>query len=1077
MKGDFTRRTFRERNHYRSVLMQQGRVQLDADWNEQAEIQDHLDRTTTRDTIGRHGAPIGCAGMEIVCSTGDVTTGCAGADLRISAGRYYVDGILCENDADVPLVAQPDLPRVKLPDDAGRYVAYLDVWAEHVTALERPELREVALGGPDTATRSRTIWQVRLCREDRETCPAPDEEWTPPEGTGEPGQLRARAQAPQTDEGPCVVPATAGYRRLENQLYRVEIRDGSPPLRQEGGALTDDHYGYPSPDVEDAADAPADVPAEKAYDSPAADDESSAVTFVWSRENGSVTARLVDIQGPTLIIAAPGRDTDLGFAKNDWVEAISSDHTRRGEPGLLVQLEEATGTKLTVRGWDEGAPTLDSLGADPVVRRWDSDGAVTLVVPTDPGQWTDLEDGVQVQFEAGSFRTGDYWLIPARSANLTGEVVDPALAGDVEWPRDDGEPLFRPPVGIEHHYAPLALLDRVDGRWTRCADCRNLFPPLGGLLDMEYAGGDGQETLPGQPLPQPLEVSVTDGARPVAGVAVRFEAADADGRLAEEAEQLPDSTAWAITATTDSDGVASCYWRPVGDPARPSQRVTASLVGSDGKAHGSPIRFSASLSLADRVWFEAGDCGGLTDVTTVQGALDQLVTARSVAVVGGNGQSGAPGSDLPLPAEVLVRTDCGPVAGAEVRFTVASGAVAAETADLGTATTTVDLTTGADGVAPCWWRLGADEQVQPLVAELLPDDAPVEQPTTVAFTASLERGRDDWPGLRVTDVVTLGEPPQPLLNDGMITGETLTLGVGVVLDGSPLPATVNGKPVLTVTADLPYPFSDSDRNLWFPDGDADVIGTTPLTLAGNVALGQVGDDPAITWTPTDGSAHFLPRLLGKMSELDRGDRVLCHLTLTGRAVADSADGDRRVVNGLALGRPGSANRTDLELPTVDHVHGADFTLWFWLVTEVTDLVVVPTRAGLLRRKTVRDAIDLSLPRDEMRARLTAGVRVLHGREPDLGAAERAAALGFRNGNGNGRRLVVVVDERYAEAAAIARDGLQQAGVELELIPTTDLVAAVQARTAADQQLDGVVTDDASIRPLTDLGGFTKAIRL
>jgi hypothetical protein len=31
--------------------------------------------------------------------------------------------------------------------------------------------------------------------------------------------------------------------------------------------------------------------------------------------------------------------------------------------------------------------------------------------------------------------------------------------------------------------------------------------------------------------------------------------------------------------------------------------------------------------------------------------------------------------------------------------------------------------------------------------------------------------------------------------------------------------------------------------------------------------------------------------------------------------------------------------------------------------------------------------------------------------------------------------------------------------------------------AADEQLDGVVTDDASIRPVTDLGGFTKAIRL
>ena len=47
MKGDFTRVTFRSRNHYRGVLQQQGRVQLDADWNEQVDLQAHIDETTT----------------------------------------------------------------------------------------------------------------------------------------------------------------------------------------------------------------------------------------------------------------------------------------------------------------------------------------------------------------------------------------------------------------------------------------------------------------------------------------------------------------------------------------------------------------------------------------------------------------------------------------------------------------------------------------------------------------------------------------------------------------------------------------------------------------------------------------------------------------------------------------------------------------------------------------------------------------------------------------------------------------------------------------------------------------------
>ena len=35
MKGDFSRDTFDENKNYSSVLMQQGRVMLDADWNEQ----------------------------------------------------------------------------------------------------------------------------------------------------------------------------------------------------------------------------------------------------------------------------------------------------------------------------------------------------------------------------------------------------------------------------------------------------------------------------------------------------------------------------------------------------------------------------------------------------------------------------------------------------------------------------------------------------------------------------------------------------------------------------------------------------------------------------------------------------------------------------------------------------------------------------------------------------------------------------------------------------------------------------------------------------------------------------------
>ncbi len=52
MKGDFSRDTFDKAKHFSRVLMQQGRVQLDADFNEQTAILLHYLRTLAADLIG-----------------------------------------------------------------------------------------------------------------------------------------------------------------------------------------------------------------------------------------------------------------------------------------------------------------------------------------------------------------------------------------------------------------------------------------------------------------------------------------------------------------------------------------------------------------------------------------------------------------------------------------------------------------------------------------------------------------------------------------------------------------------------------------------------------------------------------------------------------------------------------------------------------------------------------------------------------------------------------------------------------------------------------------------------------------
>ena len=96
MKGDFTRFTFEPNKQYTSVLMQQGRLQLDADWNEQMSILTYLNQTQIQDMIGAlAGSPRQKGGKRDqegfkIFATPD------GEDLIIQPGSYYVGGLLSQ---------------------------------------------------------------------------------------------------------------------------------------------------------------------------------------------------------------------------------------------------------------------------------------------------------------------------------------------------------------------------------------------------------------------------------------------------------------------------------------------------------------------------------------------------------------------------------------------------------------------------------------------------------------------------------------------------------------------------------------------------------------------------------------------------------------------------------------------------------------------------------------------------------------------------------------------------------------------------------------------------------------------
>src|SRR5947209_11146536 len=112
MKGDFSRQTFAHEKHYGGVLVQQGRVQVDADFNEQQALTRYREETETRDVIGLCGTPhdppsfVHASGFEIVVAT----AAAGGPTFTIGGGRYYEDGLLVENEATCEYGLQPELP-------------------------------------------------------------------------------------------------------------------------------------------------------------------------------------------------------------------------------------------------------------------------------------------------------------------------------------------------------------------------------------------------------------------------------------------------------------------------------------------------------------------------------------------------------------------------------------------------------------------------------------------------------------------------------------------------------------------------------------------------------------------------------------------------------------------------------------------------------------------------------------------------------------------------------------------------------------------------------------------------------
>ncbi len=469
MSFDTSRFSFHPWNDYFGVVMQQGRVQLDSDWNEWvAELGRRL-QAGTLDTVGRAVVPRTTPEAFHILATGGV--------LSIGPGRIYVDGLLAENHGTAPLAWNPELAELSgtaprpfldqpyLPFNAtnqpapadifnrpgltgGPHLVYLDCWQRELTHLQAPDLIEKAVG-IDTTARLQTVWQVKvLSGIGTADCLTADGEvpgWallTRPSGA----RLSTAVGTATGDPNPCEAPPSSGYTGLENQLYRVEVH--------RGGSLAN-------------------------------------ATFKWSRDNATVATGVTEIQGGNrLVVDSLGRDEVLGFHAGDWVEVLDDWHELHQQPGRLHRIRTGDGIDAATRSiiletaLPAGLFPVDAQGrTDPDrhtrVRRWDQSGTVRRADGSDyhnlnaagtsngipipaAGVALALENGILVDFSlitGGEFHVGDHWVFAARTSDGSIETLDEA-----------------PPRGIHHHYARLAIVTLPDQE----TDCRVFWPPEAG---------------------------------------------------------------------------------------------------------------------------------------------------------------------------------------------------------------------------------------------------------------------------------------------------------------------------------------------------------------------------------------------------------------------------------------------------------------------------------------------------------------------------------------------------------------------------------------------------------------------
>jgi DNA-binding beta-propeller fold protein YncE len=375
------------------------------------------------------------------------------------AGRFYADGMQAVRERHGTYWTQRDLPSpdpaALAPVAAGNRridCAYLDIWERPIGYIEHPDLREVALDGIDTCTRTQLMAQVRLIKGAEvafaSAVQAPNAVFAGLRGIGS-GVLTTKDKPAATIDpcaDPCEPKIEGPYLGESNRLFRIEIHAAG----NVGAALA-----------------------------------ATTARFKWSRENATAATGLIEdalaattsalVEKPEIYAIG-----DLIELSDDLIEKVTGAYEDRvgHSHHLRGELRKITTINLQTRriSWEDPSvvdplevpfhaalPRTLRIAQHAKIVRWDAVGACV------PGDIV-LADGVVIEFGGSDLRPGDYWLFTTRA-------IDRSVESLIEAPAR----------GIRHHYYPLSAIHRarVDAASPELVFCEDQRPRFASLTELD----------------------------------------------------------------------------------------------------------------------------------------------------------------------------------------------------------------------------------------------------------------------------------------------------------------------------------------------------------------------------------------------------------------------------------------------------------------------------------------------------------------------------------------------------------------------------------------------------------------